>query len=187
MNLNERILNLLGVLNEGRVAVTIQDWGAVGEIIGGIAIIISLIYVGVQIKQNTKAIRVSTSHSFIEMHSQEVLAISLNPEFRDIFWRGLKGLANLQANEIPAFTAWTMNVFRTWEAFWYEWREGIFDANLHAGWHVQFCDLFGYAGIVEVWEIRQHQFSTAFREYTNQHTVGSDSKSLYARQEVGDA
>jgi len=165
---------------------TIQDWGALGEIIGGIAIIISLIYVGAQIRQNTKAIKVSTSHSFMELHGKEVLAISEHPEFRSIFWRGLKGLSNLQPEEIAAFAAWTMHVFRTWETFWYQWREGTFDGNLYAGWQVQFCDLFGNAGILEVWEIRQHQFSAAFREYANQNIVGADSKPLYIRQEVGE-
>jgi hypothetical protein len=34
---------------------TIQDLGALGEMAGGLAIIVSLIYVGLQIKQNTKA------------------------------------------------------------------------------------------------------------------------------------
>ena len=34
---------------------TLQDWGAIGEVIGGVAIIFSLIYVGIQVKQSTKA------------------------------------------------------------------------------------------------------------------------------------
>ena len=53
---------------------TIQDWGAVGEIIGGIAIIISLIYVGLQIRQNTKATKVATSQAFIDIHGTVILA-----------------------------------------------------------------------------------------------------------------
>jgi len=165
--------------------VTIQDWGALGEIIGGIAIIISLIYVGAQIRQNTKAIKVSTSHSFMQLHGQELLIVSRHGEFGDIFWRGLKGLSNLKASEIAAFATWAMHVFRTWETFWYQWREGIFDENLYAGYEVQFCDLFGNAGILEVWKMRQHQFSPAFREYTNQNVVSMGSKPMYIYQEVG--
>ena len=32
---------------------TIQDLGAVGEFIGGVAVLVTLIYLAVQIKQNT--------------------------------------------------------------------------------------------------------------------------------------
>ena len=34
---------------------TIIEWGAIGELLGGIAIIVSLIYVGIQIKHSTNA------------------------------------------------------------------------------------------------------------------------------------
>jgi hypothetical protein len=34
---------------------TLQDWGALGELVGGVAIIVSLIYVGLQIRQGTQA------------------------------------------------------------------------------------------------------------------------------------
>ena len=33
---------------------TIQDWGALGEIIGGFGVIITLLYLATQIRQNTK-------------------------------------------------------------------------------------------------------------------------------------
>ena len=122
----------------------------------------------------------------MQLHGQELLTVSEHGEFRDIFWRGLKGMANLQAIEIPAFATWAMHVFRTWETFWYQWQEGIFDENLYAGYQVQFCDLLGYAGILEVWKTRQHQFSAAFREYTNQNIAEGNSRPLYVDQEVGD-
>lgn len=35
---------------------TIQDWGAIGEIIGAIAVVASLIYLAIQIRQNTRQI-----------------------------------------------------------------------------------------------------------------------------------
>ena len=43
---------------------TLQDWGALGELIGGIAIIISLIYVGVQLNLSNKATRAATNQAF---------------------------------------------------------------------------------------------------------------------------
>ena len=39
---------------------SIQEWAAIGEIVSAIAIVLSLIYVSVQLRQNTRATRVVT-------------------------------------------------------------------------------------------------------------------------------
>ena len=158
---------------------TLLDWGAIGELIGGIAIIVSLIYVGAQIKQNTKATKVSTSHAFLHIYGAIVSQISGEKEFRDIYWRDLEGLSNLQGSESAAFAAWAIQTFRTWETFWYQWQEGVFDDHLWSGRKTQFCDLFGYTGILEIWSARYHQLSAEFREYVDQHIIGAGFKPLY--------
>jgi len=33
---------------------TIQDWGAIGELVGGVAVIVTLIYLALQVRQNTR-------------------------------------------------------------------------------------------------------------------------------------
>ena len=75
---------------------SIQDWAAIGEMVGAIAVVVSLIYVGVQLRQNTLATRVITSQAFIQIHGGEADPIVQEPAFRDIYWRGLAGVSNLQ-------------------------------------------------------------------------------------------
>lgn len=45
---------------------TIQDWGALGEMIGGAAIIVSLIYVGVQLKQGNRETKAATLQATLD-------------------------------------------------------------------------------------------------------------------------
>ena len=160
---------------------TIQDWGALGEMIGGSAIIVSLIYVGLQIRQNTKATQVATSQAFIDIHGTVILAIARDEKFRDIYWRGLNGLSNLNDSEHAAFGAWTAQVLRAWESFYYQWKAGAFEEHLWLGWKSQFDDLFGYSGITEIWNMREHHFSDEFRELVAQAIERGQSKPLYAR------
>ncbi len=42
----------------------IMELGAIGELIGGAAVIASLLYVGMQIRQNTSAVRASSAQGF---------------------------------------------------------------------------------------------------------------------------
>lgn len=42
---------------------TIQDWGSIGDMIGGIAVVASLVYLSIQIRQNTQQISRSVEAS----------------------------------------------------------------------------------------------------------------------------
>jgi len=45
---------------------SLQDWGAIGELIGGVAIIVSLLYVGLQIKHGNRETRASTLQATLD-------------------------------------------------------------------------------------------------------------------------
>ncbi len=156
----------------------------IAEISAVALVIVSLIYVGIQIKQNTKATEISTSHAFVDTFSKTVLEICREKEFTDIYWRGLGGLSNLQGSEVAAFGAWTISACRAWELFYYQWQAHVFDDRLWVGWKAQFCDLFGYPGIQEIWSLRSHQFDVEFREFVDQQIVGAESKPLYVSHEA---
>ena len=59
---------------------TLQDWGALGELIGGVAIIVSLIYVGLQVRQSTHATRAATSQAFTDQYMSAISPLQ-DPDF----------------------------------------------------------------------------------------------------------
>ena len=156
----------------------------IAEISAAALVIVSLIYVAIQIKQNTKATQLSTSQAFIDTHGKVVMHIAVDKEFRDIYWRGLKGLSNLHGSETVAFAGWIIHALRVWESFHYQWQNGGFDDRLWAGFKVQLCDLFGYPGAREIWSARYHQLSEEFREFVENEIVSAESKPLYVSQEA---
>ena len=163
---------------------TLDQIANIAEISAAALVIVSLIYVAIQIKQNTKATQLSTSQAFIDTHGEVVLHIAVDKEFRDIYWRGLKGLSNLDGSETAAFAVWTNHAFRVWESFYYQWQEGVFDDRLWAGFKTQLCDVFAYPGTREIWSARYHQLSEEFRELVDNEVVSAESKPLYVSQEA---
>jgi len=157
---------------------TLQDWGALGELVGGVAIIVSLIYVGLQIRQGTQASRAATLQSFSAQYADLIMQIT-REDFRDIFWRGVGGLENLQKSEIAAFMAFLASIMRTFESFFFQKKEGLFDDRLFDAWMVQCIDLFGGKGGREYWELRKHQFSTEFVEYLDQQFANATPNPMY--------
>lgn len=85
---------------------SIQDWGAIGEIAGGIAVIVSLLYLAVQVRQNTRhvksnldAARLASFEASAQSgnHFRELLA--RDRELTDLFLRGLEGFETLDKTD----------------------------------------------------------------------------------------
>ncbi len=51
----------------------IMELGAIGELVGGIAVVASLLYVGSQVRQNTSALRANAAQAFSDSVSKTVL------------------------------------------------------------------------------------------------------------------
>ena len=45
---------------------SLQDWGAIGELLGGVAIIVSLLYVGLQLKHGNRETRAATLQATLD-------------------------------------------------------------------------------------------------------------------------
>jgi hypothetical protein len=157
---------------------TIQDWGAVGEMIGAVAIMVSLVYVGLQIRQSTQASRAATNQAFSAQYGALIETMT-RADFRDIFWRGIKGLGNLKEGELVAFMGYVGSLLRMWEAFYYQMQDGTFDDKIFKSWLVLFVDTFGNAGVREFWAIRKHQFSDDFVNFVEQHLEGKTPRTMY--------
>ena len=157
---------------------SLQDWGAIGELIGGIAIIVSLLYVGLQIRQGTNASRAATNQAFSRQFSDIILQIT-KPELHDIFWRGIKGLKQLKGSELAAFMALLGSIMRTYETFYFERMEGRFDSRMWDGYEAQLVDLFNNKGVREYWEMRKHQFSDEFDSFLIGKCSTTEARPMY--------
>ncbi len=158
---------------------TLQDWGALGELIGGVAIIVSLIYVGLQVRHGTHATRAATAQAFTDQYISVVPPLR-EPDFADIYWRGLHGLNDLQGSEKVVFMSFIATFLRIFEVFYFQEKDGAFDSRVFGGWINSFVDLFTYEGAREVLELRTHWYSPEFMEYLHDRIANAAPHSMYA-------
>jgi hypothetical protein len=158
---------------------TLQDWGALGELIGGAAIIVSLIYVAFQIRQSTHATRSATSQAFIDGYIAVISPLH-EPSFAEIYWRGLPGLDNLQGSDKVRFVAYIAMILRAFESYYIQEKDGVFDSRLFGPWSITFIDLFANHGAREVLEIRKHQFNAQFIEFLQGRLEKVAPKDMYS-------
>ena len=90
-------------------AMTLQDWGAIGEIIGAIGVIASLIYLASQIRTSNKHAASASLHGMTTRAEQRMLSIVTTPDLASLYNRWLAG-EPLQEDEDLKMSAW----FMTW-------------------------------------------------------------------------
>ena len=82
---------------------TIFELGALGEFVGAILLFTSLIYVGLQIKQNTSVTRIASMHSAIESSVEFGKLLVNDQKLSDLFWRGMADPTLLENKEQRTF------------------------------------------------------------------------------------
>ena len=85
---------------------------AIAEILGVIAVIGSLIYVGRQVNQNTEIARANIVHETNSSSNQIYQLIAQDPELADIYDRGTTGVS-LSGVELRRFAA-LVTIYMTW-------------------------------------------------------------------------
>jgi hypothetical protein len=79
---------------------SIQDWGSIGELIGALATLATLVYLAIQIRGNNLIVKTSALQSMLDGgRDRTAKHVAGNPELADIVGRGLSSLDNLDDSE----------------------------------------------------------------------------------------
>ena len=144
---------------------TLQEVASIAEIAGGFAVVISLIYVGLQVRQNTAAVRSATAQAVHDNYAAWYLNLSNDPALNDLVIKGLKDYASLDQTEkarfidtFMAFSSYGQNAF-------YQWKQGTLSPQLWVGWEALIMNLVGTPGGREFWRERGYTFGNEYRDY----------------------
>jgi len=151
----------------------------IAEIVAAALVIVSLIYVGLEIRQNTAATHAATGQAWFDTFDGHVGLINSSPTLAGILHRGATGLSNLQADEIIQFGAFLDQSFTSLEIFYFQWKAGMLDARL---WSIQghaLGALLMQPGQRQWWETRRHWFDKEFQEYVNRVMDSGEAKPMH--------
>lgn len=160
-------------------ALTLEDLANVGEIFGGLAVLISLVYLILEVRRNTSSVRSSAAWNsdvaFAEMNEE----LSQNPQLAELCMRALNADA-IPEDFTPSEWAQLFYVSRAClqktQAQWYLWTEGSLPDDLWQNrqkWAKAFVSL---PVIAQFWEIErdQHVYVSAFVDAIESATLSGN-------------
>lgn len=138
---------------------TLAELGSLGEFLGGIAVVISLIYVGLQIKQNTKAVNHAYTRAVIDDSNGWRKRLLEHPEIAELYRKGLTEPEALDPVARLRFRMLLDALFDTWSYLHGADHE---HAALHAP-HVR--GTLSRPGGARYWERERNRYSPEFVRY----------------------
>lgn len=137
------------------------------EIIGGIAIIISLLFVGLQLRENTKATRSSTATSTIDTMTNWYVVMGTNGEASSSFYRFLENPESMTKEERLQHIYNFHGLFLAFQNSYYLSLEGTLDERIPKSLNQVIYGVKDQPGFKLYWKSRKSIFFEEYRNYVD--------------------
>jgi len=148
--------------------------GALGEIIGAAAVVVSLIYLASQIRAQNREARAAAVHQVMHEYSEMISRLH-EPEMADVWVRAHEDFGSLSPPERLRFVVYMMVAMRTFEDAYFQWREARLEDDVWRSLLAPLCDLKSTEAFARFWQLRRHQVRPEFADYLDRLEEGTYS------------
>lgn len=148
-------------------AITLEQAAYISETVAAVAVLITLIYLGMQVRQNTRAVCLNTIHGISEAFRAQYALVGGHVSVADVYVKGLTQPHELATPEAVQFYALMHNQVRGYENAYYQYTEGALDGRYWAGMQGQMFDTSGMPGFIRYWGDRANWYSDEFRRHVD--------------------
>lgn len=137
----------------------------IGEFVGGVFVIVTLIYLAYQVRQNTKSLRIENYSRVLERMSTLQSRIAAEPELNRLFMVGAEDPAKLTRAERLRF-AWALyEMFGAAEFMYHQSLENALPSAVWKRWQETLRWWLAYPGICAWWEAKPAPLTADFEAF----------------------
>ena len=137
----------------------------IAEVVGAVAAIAGLFYVGYQIRQNTLAVRSATAQAVHDSYATWYRGYANDPALMKVAVEGLRDFHGLDEVSKAQFIALFMQFLSYSQNAFFQWKEGALSPELWTGWELLMMNLVSAPGGRDFWAERCYVFGEAFRDH----------------------
>ena len=112
---------------------SLQHLGSIGELIAAIATVLTLVYLAIQVRQNTRALKAATFQSISSEMGQNVQPILSTPDMATIYAKSIHDPDDLTVSERLKIQAMYLASFRRLESVYVQTELGSIDREFVEG------------------------------------------------------
>ena len=146
--------------------------GALGELVGAIAVVISVLYLAGQVRSQVRETKLNAIHEVSEGFREGIAATFLDKQLAELFVAAKDGVESLTDAERLQFVAFVQRNYRVWEDAFYQRLQGRLDEPHWRSMERQYSSLLTWPGVRWVWEIRRDFYTPEFAAYVDRLEPG---------------
>jgi hypothetical protein len=150
---------------------TLQDLGSIGEFVGAVAVVVSLIYLAVQIRQNThqlehnaEVLRANAELDSARLSTDWNAQVAGDAELTEIWGAGLNDPSKLDATSVARMGMLLGSLFYRLEGLYRLHRRGFLPEESWLPWEQLMRNVLSTPLARAWWEGEMHPFSETFRQ-----------------------
>ena len=142
--------------------------GAIGEILGAAGVIVSLLYLAGQVRNNSRQLRHAAAQAVLDKLNGLIGQLAFTAGAGDVWTRGLSGLDALETDEeLVRFSSMLLQAFWAYEEVLHYHKAGVIEewAWIHAKAPVE--HFMRTPGFQQWWQLRRDWFGEEFQAFVN--------------------
>jgi len=144
---------------------TLNELGNIGELIGSIGVIVSLIYLAVEIRRNTDTERTSTYQSVVSDFGSLNRTMSADAELSYLYVEAMDNFGDLDSHQKARISQLFFVTFHYFENMYYQYRKGYLEEDVWRGWKRLMLTYYASPGFQTWWSVRRVVYSESFGEF----------------------
>jgi hypothetical protein len=145
--------------------VKLEKWALIAEVVGGIAIVLSLIFVGYEVRQSSQTNVQTLTQAMVSDYMAGVVSLSDTPTMACIFGQAMQNYDSLRGSERAMFNVRILAVFSAFQEMHTLNEQGAFDSSIWNGFEGLMTEALSNPGMRQWWSIRDHVFGNEFRAF----------------------
>jgi len=138
---------------------------AIGQIAGAIAVVITIIYLAIQIRQNSEAVKSAAAQSVLESLNEAIQSAASTPQLARVVALGQTNYEQLSEDERQQFLIWLFGWFRIIEQAHHNYVLGQFEQRVWNGYARHIRSVMQAPAVRRWWKFRKSVFSPDFQRF----------------------
>lgn len=159
---------------------TLEQYANLFEVVGGAIVIVTLIFLVIQLRQNTRALKSATvlgSHNT----TLTVYGMLVEDSMIQVLVKGMPRPSDLTPVEKAKFNAFWTATLQNYQQTYFQIRAGTYDEDLYDGWWQVLRDNFLSPGFQLHWKQRKFILSHEFQEFVEKEVLSRPPTTDYEK------
>lgn len=144
---------------------TLSECAQFAEVVAAAAVVVSLIYVGLQVSGSTRAVRSASANATSAALSSWYAELGMNQQASRLYFTGMTNPESLSAEDLFQFVVQLHGLLLEYQAIYYLSQEGTLDTELQESVTKTLLGIKDLPGFRLYWSQRRSVFQNSFRRH----------------------